>query len=159
MFSIIAAVGKNRELGNKGELVFHIKEDMRFFRDTTMGHTVVMGRKTWESLPRKLPGRKNVVVSSREITDADEVVRDLARYIRENGETKEEIFIIGGAMIYEEFLPNAKYLYLTEVDAETEADTYFPEFDSKKYRRTVLREGYDSDIKYKFVKYEKIEGK
>ena len=63
MFSIIAAVGKNRELGKKGDLIFHIKEDMKFFKETTSGHTVVMGTKTWQSLPKKLPNRKNIVLT------------------------------------------------------------------------------------------------
>ena len=68
MISIIAAIGKNNELGRGGDLVFHIPEDMRYFKDTTTGHKVVMGRKTWESLPHKLPGRENIVVSSRDVT-------------------------------------------------------------------------------------------
>ena len=81
MFSLIACIGKNRELGKKNQLIFHIKEDMRFFRDTTRGHTVVMGRKTWESLPGKLPGRKNIVVSSREVPGADETISDISDFV------------------------------------------------------------------------------
>ena len=99
MFSIIAAIGKNRELGKGGDLVFHIREDMKFFKSTTVGHTVVMGRRTWESLPKKLPGRKNVVVTRSEIDGADETVADLPKYIQENKNTEEEIFVIGGAML------------------------------------------------------------
>ncbi len=158
MFSIIAAIGKNRELGNKGGLVFHLKGDMKFFRETTVSHSVVMGRRTWESLPKKLPGRKNIVVSRHEVEGADEVVKDLASFIEKYGENEEEIFVIGGGKIYEEFLPYAKNLYLTEVEAEREADTFFPEFDKSRYERIILGEGDEDDIHYVFLKYVKIEG-
>lgn len=158
MFSIIAAIGEKRELGKNGGLVFHIKDDMKFFKDTTMGHEVVMGHRTWDSLPGKLSGRKNVVVARNEVVGADETVTDLPRYIRENKDTEEEIFVIGGAMLYEAFLPVTKNLYLTEVDAEREADVYFPEFDQAKYERIELGEGDDKGIKYQFVKYVKKEG-
>lgn len=158
MFSIIAAIGKNRELGKGGDLVFHIREDMKFFKNTTMGHTVVMGRRTWESLPKKLPGRKNVVVTRNEIDGADETVTELPKYIQEHKDTEEEIFVIGGAMLYNEFLPYAKNLYLTEVDASAEADVFFPSFDKSHYKRITLDNGNDEGIKYEFVKYEKIEG-
>ena len=77
MISLIAAVGKNWELGKNGDLIFHIKEDMKYFKDTTMGHKVVMGRKTWDSLPGKLFGRENIVVSHGEVTGADEIVNEL----------------------------------------------------------------------------------
>ncbi|MBR2726075.1 dihydrofolate reductase [Candidatus Saccharibacteria bacterium] len=158
MFSIIAAIGKNRELGKGGDLVFHIREDMKFFKNTTMGHTVVMGRRTWESLPKKLPGRKNVVVTRSGIDGADETVTDLPKYIQENKNTEEEIFVIGGAMLYDEFLPYAKNLYLTEVNASAEADVFFPSFDKNQYKKISLGNGNDEGIKYEFVKYERIEG-
>ena len=76
MCSLIAAIGKNNELGKNGQLVFHIKDDMQFFRDTTKGHIVVMGRKTWDSLPKKLPDRKNIVVSRHNFTGPDEIIVD-----------------------------------------------------------------------------------
>lgn len=156
MISLIAAVGKNWELGKNGDLIFHIKEDMRYFKETTMGHKVVMGRKTWESLPRKLPGRENIVASRGEIHDADLVIHDLNKYLQENENTSEEIFIIGGGMVYFAALPYAKYIYLTEVEAEDErADSYFPEFDKLKYNREVIKEGKSDDLAYTFVKYTK----
>lgn len=156
MFSLIAAVGKNLELGKNGKLIFRIKEDMKYFKDTTMGHKVVMGRKTWDSLPSKLPGRENIVVSRHEIDGADQVVHDLKSFIDENKDTSEEIFVIGGGQIYVEFLPFAKEIYLTEVDAvEPKADAYFPEFDKSLYNREVIREGKDDDLAFTFVKYTK----
>ena len=156
MISIIAAIGKNNELGRGGDLVFHIPEDMRYFKDTTTGHKVVMGRKTWESLPHKLPGRENIVVSSRDVTGADLVVRDLEEFLQENVATPEEIFVIGGGQVYRAALPYAQNLYLTEVDAAvSDADTYFPEFDKSDYERQVIKEGKGDDLAFTFVKYTK----
>ncbi len=156
MFSIIAAIGKNRELGKGNQLVFHIKEDMQFFKDTTMGHTVVMGHKTWDSLPGKLPGRKNIVISRGEVPGADEVVNDLPAFIAAHQDTPEEIFIIGGAFVYNEFLKYCKNLYLTEIDASAEADTFFPVFDKSKYDKQIIKEGEENGIKFTFTKYHLI---
>ena len=156
MFSIIAAVGKNNELGKKGGLVFHIKEDMKFFKETTTGHTVVMGFKTWESLPKKLPNRKNIVVSFEEIEGPDECITDLAKFIEENESTDEEIFIIGGGSIYAQFLDHAQKLYLTEVDDEDkDADVFFPVFDKTKYTRKVIHTGNANALKYEICEYAK----
>ena len=156
MFSIIAAVGKNNELGKKGDLVFHIKEDMKFFKETTTGHTVVMGFKTWESLPKKLPNRKNIVVSFDSIEGPDECVTDLKKFIEENEESEEEIFVIGGGSIYAQFLDHAKKLYLTEVDGEDkDADVFFPKFNKAKYTRKILQEGEADGLDYKMCLYER----
>ena len=155
MFSIIAAVGKNRELGKKGDLIFHIKEDMKFFKETTSGHTVVMGTKTWQSLPKKLPNRRNIVVSSAPIEGPDECIANLEEYITNNENTPEEIFVIGGGSIYAQFIDHAKRIYLTEIDGEdNEADVFFPEFDKTKYQRTVLQTGTSGDLSYAMCKYE-----
>ena len=154
MFSIIAAVGKNKELGKNGGLVFNIKEDMKFFKDTTTGHKVVMGYKTWKSLPKKLLNRENFVVSYKKITDADHTITDLADFINKNKNTNEEIFIIGGGMIYSEFIDYAKNLYLTEIDATVpDADTFFPEFDKSNYNKTIIKKGSENDLTYTFAKY------
>ncbi len=155
MFSLIACIGKNRELGKGGNLVFHIKEDMKFFKETTMGYKIVMGRKTWETFPGKLPGRTNIVVSSSDFEGPDEVIHDIDKFIAENRDSDEEIFIIGGGKIYAEFLPVASKLYLTEVDTEDPAaDTFFPEFDKELYDRTVIKGGKDHDLAYSFVRYQ-----
>ena len=154
MFSLIACIGKNRELGKKGELVFHIKEDMKFFRETTMNHKVVMGRKTWESLPGKLKGRENIVISRGAVEGADLVVTDIAQFVAENKNTEEEIFVIGGGMVYAEFLPVARVLYLTEVEAGDEtADAFFPEFDRANYNREMIKKGTDNGVVFVVTKY------
>lgn len=155
MFSIIAAVGKNNALGKNNDLIFHIKEDMDFFRKTTTGHKVVMGSRTWYSLPAKLKNRENIVVSEEVIPKADKTVSDLKDYIAKNIDTPEEIFIIGGGSIYAQFLPYAKHLYLTEVDDSPEADVFFPEFDRRNYRRKTIKHGNQGELKYTFVKYTK----
>ena len=154
MFSIIAAIGKNRELGKNGGLVFHIKEDMKFFKDTTLNHKVVMGYKTWSSLPNKLPKRKNIVVSYEPVKDADLTIDNLSKFIKENKDTDEEIFIIGGGMIYSEFIKYAKNLYLTEIDASVQdADVFFPDFNKSKYDKTIIKKGSENDLTYTFAKY------
>lgn len=154
--SMIAAVGKNLELGKNNDLIWHFKEDMKFFKDTTMGHTVVMGRKTFESLPKALPGRKNIVISSNAQYQAQgaTVVSSVeeALQIADN----EEVFVIGGGKIYAEFLPYADKLYLTEIDAEcTDADTYFPQFNKSDYIKEIINY-YDIDgVKFYHVVYKK----
>lgn len=158
MISLIAMIGKNKELGREGRLIFKIPEDMKYFKEVTMGHKVLMGRKTWESLPGKLQGRENIVASHREVDGADEVIADLGQFIEENKDTEEEIFVIGGGMIYAKALPYAKRLYLTEVDAEDPgADVFFPKFDSEQYDREIVGEGEEGKLKYVFAKYNKKE--
>ncbi|MBR6134375.1 dihydrofolate reductase [Candidatus Saccharibacteria bacterium] len=154
MFSIISAIAKNNAIGKDNDLVFHIKEDMKFFRETTRNHTVIMGKKTWESLPGKLKDRKNLVISHTEVEDADGTITDLDKYIEENKKSDEEIFVIGGGSIYKYMLPHSKYLYLTEVDAEPEADIYFPEFDRKNYKKETLKTGTAGDLKFEINRYE-----
>lgn len=156
MLSLIAAVGKNGELGKQGQLVFWIPEDMKFFKETTMGHKVLMGRKTWESLPGKLRGRTNIVVSRNSVPGADESVTDLMEFVEENKDTEEEIFVIGGGMVYFELLKYARKLYLTEVEAEAlEADSWFPEFDKSQYKRTVIEKGQSNELAYEIACYER----
>lgn len=155
MFSIIAAIGKNNALGKDNDLIFHIKEDMDFFRKTTTGHKVVMGSKTWDSLPAKLKNRENIVISRHNIPEADKTVNNLEDYIAKNIDTQEEVFIIGGGSIYAQFLPYAKHLYLTEVDSEPEADVFFPEFDKRFYRRKKIKHGKQGELEYSIVKYTK----
>ena len=158
MLSLIAVVGKNRELGQEGRLIFDLPEDMRYFKENTLRHKVLMGRKTWESLPGKLRGRENIVASRHEVVGADRVVGDLVGFLEANKDTEEEVFVIGGGEIYQVALPYAKQLYLTEVDAEvSEADTWFPKFDREEFVREVVSEGQKGDLDYQFVKYKRKE--
>ena len=154
MFSIIAAIGKNREIGKNNQLIFHLKEDMDFFRKTTLNHRVVMGLNTWNSLPSKLKDRQNIVISPVDLTGPDVVIQDLEQFITDNKDTNEEIFIIGGGMIYQAFLPYVKKLYLTEVNAtDPNATVFFPEFDKSKYDKIVLKEGSENGLNFQIVQY------
>ncbi|MCI6354952.1 dihydrofolate reductase [Eubacterium coprostanoligenes] len=145
--SMIAAVGKNLELGKNNDLIWHFKEDMKFFKETTMGHPVIMGRKTFESLPKALPGRKNIVISANPEYKADgaEVVTSVEEAIKLAETEDTDAFVIGGGRIYNEFLPYADNLYLTEINAESpDADTYFPDFNKSDYIKEIIN-FYDVD--------------
>ncbi len=155
MFIIIACIGKNNEIGKKCEVVFNIKEDMDFFRETTTGHPVVMGYNTWLSLPGKLKNRKNIVISYEKFDGPDEVITNLDEFIETHEHSDEEFFIIGGGMIYRRFLPHATILYLTEVDDEVEdADVFFPEFDKSHYEKSIIKESKNTP-NYIIAKYTK----
>lgn len=154
-YSIIAAIGKNRELGKDNDLIWHLPNDLKFFRQVTSNHTIVMGRNTFESLPRMLPNRKHIVLTSRDGLPSEvEVYREPKQILEKYKDTEEEIFIIGGASIYTQFLEHSSKLYLTEIEAEEEtASVYFPEFDQQQYDREVLQENEDNGISYKHVLY------
>ena len=157
MFSLIAAIGKNRELGKNGQLIFRIKEDMQFFRQTTLHHTILMGHKTWDSLPGKLKDRQNLVVARNPVPGADQTITDLPAFIAAHQHSPEEIFVIGGGMVYFELIPYATTLYLTEVDTtDPDADTFFPQFDKSLFTRQIIKKGSDHGLDYTFVKYHKI---
>lgn len=156
-FSIIAAIGKNRELGKKGGLCFNIPGDLRFFKETTMGHPIFMGLNTWRSLPGKLPGREHFVLTfdPADIGRGDiHAVTDLDAFIKEWQDSETEMFVTGGGMVYKEMLPYADKLYLTEVDAEDpEAEIFFPEFDKSKYSAELIKKGADNDLAYSHMLY------
>lgn len=157
-FSIIAAVGKNRELGKDGKLVFRLPSDLAFFKETTLGHPVLMGLNTFKSLPKVLPGRKNYVLTRStdfEAPEGVEIVRDLDKFVADFQDSSEEVFVIGGGMVYAQMLEYADKLYLTEVDAEADADTFFPEFDKTKYNRVELGAGEENGLKFTFTRYDK----
>ena len=139
MISMIASVGKNMELGKNNNLIWHFKEDMKFFKETTMGHKVIMGRKTYESLPGNLPGREMIVISTKTV-DGDVIVfNDINSIVDKYKNSQEEIFIIGGASIYKEFLPYASKIYLTEICAEDlAADTFFPSFNKDDWNKVII---------------------
>ena len=150
MVTIIVAIAQNGTIGDKNSLLWHIKEDMRFFRTTTSGHAVVMGRKTFESLgSRPLPKRTNIV-----ITRADRVfegaltAHSLEEAIR-LAEGDEEIFIIGGAQIYREALRIADRMYITRVMHDYEGDTSFPDIDLSEWE-LVAEEKHDRGEEYEY---------
>ncbi len=155
MFSIIAAIGKNRELGKNGDLIWHLPNDLKFFKEQTSGKKVFMGKRTFESLPKKLPNREHFVLTDEDIKDEGiTVVWNLDKYIKENVDTEDEIFVIGGGMVYSQMLPYAKRLILTEIEAECkDADTYFPDFNKYAWDRRIISSNSDNGINYNHVEY------
>lgn len=153
--SLIAAVGKNRELGKNNALIWHFKEDMKFFRKVTDNKTIIMGRKCFESLPGLLPNRKHIILTTNDDYKVDKAlimhdVKSVLEYIKN---TDEECFIIGGAKIYELFLPYCDRLYLTEIDDSNDADVYFPKIDYELYDKEIIDEKCENNINYRFVLY------
>ncbi|MCF6312502.1 MAG: dihydrofolate reductase [Verrucomicrobiales bacterium] len=127
----IAAMASNRVIGQQGELPWHLPEDFRWFKKLTMGHPVVMGRKTCESIGKALPGRRNIVISRQwtqapkgfELVDSVEAVNAL--------DLRGEVFLLGGAMLYEKMLPQCEELYLSYVFEAYQGDAYFPAFEDR----------------------------
>lgn len=128
MINLIVATGSDGSIGKNGDLIWHIKDDLRRFKTLTMGHPVIMGRKTWESLPKRpLPGRRNIVLTRSQDYQAGEGAETFSSIDRALEECKNENpFIIGGEQIYETMLPRADRIYLTEIKGECpEADAWF----------------------------------
>ena len=151
-------MAKNRVIGRDGHLPWHISEDLKRFKRLTMGHHIVMGRKTWESLGRLLPGRHHVIVSRQagyRVTGA-QVVQSLDAALAACA-SDDEIFIIGGGEIYRQALPVTDRIYLTEVAIEADGDTVFPEFSAEKWFETAREPKDDpaSAIDYAFLTLER----
>lgn len=149
---MICAVGKNREIGFQNKLLWDIPEDMQHFIKITSGKTVIMGDRTFLSIGKPLPNRKNIVVTLEKDFKADgcDVRHDLFEVLNEYKNSAEEVFVIGGGMIYRLSLPMADKLYLTLVDDAPEADTFFPDYSD--FKNVVKEEGVDNGkYKFKFV--------
>lgn len=163
MISLIAAIGKNNELGKGNDLLWKLPADQKFFRETTKGHTVIMGRKTFESLTGPLPHRKNIVITrdkNYKHTGID-VVHSLEEAIKLAKNSKdEEIFIIGGAEIYKQSMAVADRLYITHIDSEEKsADAFFPEIIPIVWNETSHQEHKKDDrhpFNYTFSIYERF---
>ena len=155
--NLIAAIGKNNELGMNNDLIWKFKEDMKFFRETTMGHPIVMGRKTFESLPKVLPGRKNIVISTSEIVNKEiEIFKSIKDFLIQYKKYNDDIFIIGGATIYKSFIDLATKLYLTEIDdIEENADVYFPNFNKNEWDKEIISEKEENNIRFNHVLYKR----
>lgn len=155
--SVIAAVADNNAIGLNNALPWHLSEDLKRFRSLTMGHHIIMGRKTYESLGRLLPGRITVIVSRQTDYCVEGAITagSLTEAIAQCG-NDEEIFVIGGAELYREALTRADRLYLTEVAGEFVADAFFPDYDRAAWRE-VSRERHVSEqgLAYSFVLYQR----
>ncbi|MDO5517899.1 MAG: dihydrofolate reductase [Clostridium sp.] len=150
MLSIIVAVAENNVIGKDNKLIWHISEDLKRFKEITSGHTMFMGRKTFESLPGVLPNRKHIILTRDKNfkVDSDQVsiVYDLNSLINEFKDSDEEVFVIGGAEIYKELLPYAQKLYLTKIHKSFEGDVFLPEINFEDYE-TVYTSSENTDPK------------
>ena len=137
MFSIIVAVSKNNMIGKDNSIPWFIPEDLKRFKEITMGKKMIMGRKTFESLPGVLPGRKHIILTRNKDYKVDnenvEVYYDFDDLINKFKDSEEEVFIIGGSEIYNKFYKHANKLFLTEVDLEVDGDTTFPIIDLNEW--------------------------
>lgn len=155
MISIIVAMDKNRGIGNKGDLLTFLPGDLPRFKRITSGHTVIMGRKTFDSLPNgPLPNRENIVISRNKALQIDgaNVVHSLDEALK-LCKKNEEVFIIGGGEIYKEALIVASKLYITHINFEFEADTYFPEITNEWVKESKEEINDKGDLTFSYVNY------
>lgn len=183
MISIVVAYSNNRVIGKNNKMPWDIKEDLEFFKNLTMGNIIVMGRKTYESIGRILPGRINIVISRKDESQNKKIKENLyftkslddavclSKSLVENTESKinninsdtkiktkihpKEIFIIGGQSIYEQSIDIADKIYVTKIDYDYDGDKYFPYFNEAKYSSKILK-SVNLPVKHSFILYEKM---
>ena len=155
--TLIAAIGKNNELGKDNKLLWHIPEDLNFFKANTMNKKIIMGINTLNSLPKLLPGRKHIVLTHRNLELDPKIlvfhsITELLEYIKS---LNEEVMVIGGGQIYKQMIEYANKLIITKIDETKEADTFFPKINNNEWDRKLLSEHEYKDIKYKHLIYKK----
>ena len=157
ILSLIAAMASNRVIGNKGDIPWKIPGEQKMFKKITLGHTVIMGRKTYESLGRPLPERTNIVITRQSDYQAlgCKVVHDLAAAIAVCDPAEQEAFICGGGQLYHESIDMADKIYLTVIPKEIAGDTYFPEIAETEFA-VITSEDIDGIEPYHFFIYERI---
>ncbi|HLB60057.1 MAG TPA: dihydrofolate reductase [Patescibacteria group bacterium] len=156
MISIIAALDKNRGIGKNNAIPWHIPEDIKHFKETTMGHPVIMGRKTYESIGHPLSGRVNIVVTrDKNYACAAKIVYSLDEAISyAKSKDQKEIFIIGGGELYRQAINRADRLYLTIIDHAFDVDAYFPEYESQ-FKEVESKASRDGNYSYAFKLFER----
>lgn len=169
ILSLIAAVAKNGVIGGSNTLLWDLPEDMKHFRDTTRGHTVIMGRKTFESIGKPLPNRRNIVITRdvNYLSEGIEVVSSLEEALRlaslehgrefEENQEDVEAFVIGGGEIYKQAIEKANKLYITEIHQDFDGDTLFPIIDKAIWEESSREDHIENAIPYSFVEYKKID--
>lgn len=159
MLSIIAAISENNVIGKDNKLLWHLPEDLKRFKELTTGHTIIMGRKTFESLGRVLPDRKHIILT-RDMSyniDSDWVkvihgLDELEEYIND----EEEHFVIGGALIYNQLISKAQKMYITKIHKTFEGDAYFPKINEEEWKiieKIPGKEDGENDFEYEFLTY------
>ena len=156
--TLIAAVGKNNELGKNNQLIWHIPGDMKFFKEHTINKPIVMGMNTLKSLPKLLPYRKHIVLTHQEIDLDPQIVvvhnmEDLLTYIEK---LNQEVMVIGGSQVYRQMIPYANRMLLTRIEeSDQDADAFFPNFDQEEWQEELLSENQYENIKYKHLVYKR----
>ena len=161
MLSIVVAVGKNNIIGKENGLLWHLPNDLKHFRKITEGHTIIMGRKTFESIGRVLPNRRHIVLTRSSDLQVEGVekassIEEVLKLV----ENEEEAFVIGGGEIYRQFLPLVQRIYMTEVDIEKDADVFFPAIDSLEWKVVEEEPGVLDErntIPHRFLILERVE--
>ncbi|MDD4915955.1 MAG: dihydrofolate reductase [Methylococcales bacterium] len=160
--SLIVAMSSNRAIGVNGKMPWHLPADLKRFKQITMGHPVIMGRKTFEAIGKPLPGRRNIILSSQ--TDYRRqncmTVNEMPAALKLCADS-EEAFVIGGASLYQALITRADFLYLTEICKAFDGDTFFPEIDYRQWQELERQEVDDDrsvDFKYRFLKYRRLPG-
>ena len=156
---LIVAMARNRVIGKGGALPWHISDDLKRFRNLTMGHPIIMGRKTYDSIGRALPGRRNIVISRNTGLDIKDVEATVSlQSALEMTSDADEVFVIGGQQIYQLALPLADRIELTLIDQDFEGDVLFPEIDLTTWKESQreAREDPETGLKYDFVRLERI---
>jgi dihydrofolate reductase len=160
VISVIAAIGRNRELGRGNQLLWHIRDDLKRFKSLTIGHPVIMGRITYESMGKPLPGRVNIVITRDKnlAYEGTVTVHSFEEALEEAGKLdQDEIFIIGGSQIYRQALPHTDKLYLTLIDDEKKADSFFPAYEYLFKKKTFEEKRFDekTGLHYRWVDLER----
>ncbi|MCF2947675.1 type 3 dihydrofolate reductase [Paraglaciecola aquimarina] len=166
--SMIAAMANNRVIGANNGMPWHLPADLKHFKRTTLGKPIIMGRKTYESIGRALPGRLNIVVTSDRnyvlddatvVNSCEQAISVATTHFSDGENTNAEVMIIGGGTIYLHFLPFCHRLYLTQIDLTVAGDTYFPDYQAESDWQEIESESHQSDEKnaydYRFVTFEK----
>jgi len=158
--SLIVAMAENRVIGLKGKMPWHLSADLKHFKNITLGHPILMGRKTHEAIGRALPGRDNIVISKNRAYQAADcmVFHEVAEAFAAFASVP-EIFVIGGATLYELLLPQADCLYLTQIEKTFQGDTYFPDFNPQEWQELTRRDVIDDcsvSFSYRFLTLQRI---
>lgn len=149
--ALIAAIGYSNELGLNNKLLWHIPEDLEFYKKMTMGKNIIMGRNTFESMPvNAFKGRNPIVLSSKQLDRYVDVIcyNDIEKLLKYIEISEKDFFVVGGAKVYEEFLPYVDVMYLTEIYKNFEADTFFPQIDYRYWDNIKIKDCMDEELPY-----------
>jgi dihydrofolate reductase len=162
MISLLVAMDRNQVIGANNDLPWHLPNDLKFFKEKTMGNTIVMGRKTFDSIGRALPNRRNIVLSRNEIDlpDGVELIRDVETILDMNqSNPSEELFVIGGGGLFEQILPYADRMYITLIDEDFDGDVLFPSFSMEEWVEVSRVKGVKDEknpYDYYFIHYNRL---